>query len=102
MPFSISVPDLLLHALAYGLLAGLLYLSMKHSGVSRYLIVTSFVIVVLYGISDEIHQYFVSGRNADIWDVVADATGGLVCLLILRKLTAAVGHNNSSSGGYSP
>jgi VanZ family protein len=30
---------------------------------------------VLYGISDEIHQYFVPGRFMSIWDIVANGLG---------------------------
>ncbi|HFE63989.1 MAG TPA: hypothetical protein ENK14_06170 [Caldithrix sp.] len=30
---------------------------------------------VLYGISDEFHQYFVPGRCVEFWDVVADGLG---------------------------
>ena len=43
----------------------------------------------LYGIIDELHQSFVPGRSADVWDVVADilgvATGVLVYRLIRRR-----------------
>lgn len=30
----------------------------------------------LYGVTDEIHQSFVPGRTASIWDVFADTIGG--------------------------
>jgi VanZ family protein len=33
---------------------------------------------VLYGISDEIHQYYVPGRTMSIWDAFADGLG--ICL----------------------
>jgi len=33
---------------------------------------------VLYGISDEIHQYYVPGRIMSFWDTVADGLG--ICL----------------------
>jgi VanZ family protein len=31
----------------------------------------------LFGLSDEIHQYFVPARNADLWDFIADMIGSL-------------------------
>ncbi len=34
--------------------------------------------VMLYGVSDEFHQYFVPGRSVDVYDVLADAVGGLL------------------------
>ena len=31
-----------------------------------------------YGMTDEIHQYFVPGRSADPWDLVADMIGAML------------------------
>jgi VanZ family protein len=39
--------------------------------------------VVVYASSDELHQYFVPSRQASIWDVLIDATGGALGLLAL-------------------
>ena len=33
---------------------------------------------LLYGISDEIHQFFVVGRDSDFYDVLADLIGALI------------------------
>ncbi|MGB5540538.1 MAG: VanZ family protein, partial [Gammaproteobacteria bacterium] len=45
--------------------------------------------VGLYGVLDEIHQYFVPGRQADVLDVLADVSGGLLgaglMFLLLRR-----------------
>lgn len=35
------------------------------------------VLAAFYGASDELHQHFVPGRSADIWDLVADVLGGM-------------------------
>ena len=47
------------------------------------------VLAALYGVSDEIHQSFVPGRSADVWDVLADTLGGaagaFVWLLIAKR-----------------
>ncbi len=43
----------------------------------------SFAIVVGYGILDELHQHFVPGRTPDIYDALADATGGLISLVVM-------------------
>ena len=34
-------------------------------------------LVTLYGMLDEFHQYFVPGRVADLYDVIADMVGGM-------------------------
>lgn len=38
----------------------------------------------LYGITDEVHQYFVPGRSSDILDWVSDTIGALLCLLFIK------------------
>jgi VanZ family protein len=38
----------------------------------------------LYGITDELHQYFVPGRSSDILDWVADTTGALLCIIFIK------------------
>ena len=45
------------------------------------------LIACLYGISDELHQYFVPGRVASLWDVIADSIGGFLgsFVFILRQ-----------------
>ncbi|MDR2617384.1 MAG: VanZ family protein [Treponema sp.] len=40
----------------------------------------------VYGAVDEIHQFFVPGRNADVWDWAADTLGGLLGALAARSL----------------
>ena len=39
---------------------------------------TTVVIAIVYGATDEVHQLFVPGRTADVFDLVADALGALV------------------------
>jgi len=46
------------------------------------IILTVIIIVILYAISDEIHQGFVSGRVASATDVLIDSIGALTGLLI--------------------
>lgn len=33
------------------------------------------ICVIAFGISDEVHQWFVPQRQADFWDLVADTVG---------------------------
>ena len=41
-----------------------------------------FVIAALYGASDEFHQSFVPGRDADVLDVRADAIGAAIAMVV--------------------
>jgi VanZ family protein len=41
-------------------------------------IVLAGVFCLVYGISDEFHQWFVPGRSAEVGDVMADFVGGLI------------------------
>ena len=47
-------------------------------------------ISVLYGITDELHQYFVPGRDCSIFDLTADAIGGFSGALIARGVAGIV------------
>jgi len=75
---SFSFADKLAHLLAYGLLASLIYFTLEKSRVNFHPIFIPFLVAFLYGVSDEIHQYFVPGRNADVFDALANALGGFI------------------------
>ena len=69
------------HLFEYGVLALLL----RRAGLSR---AASFVLSVLYAVTDEWHQSFVPGRHGAVSDVLVDAAGALTGLLagaILRR-----------------
>ena len=80
MPSLFSWQDKLLHIIAFGVLGFFLIGGMKTTGNGYRTGQVWFVVVLvaLYGLLDEFHQYFVPGRDADIFDVLADATGALL------------------------
>lgn len=55
------------------------YLKLKEN-----LLLFTFIIGTIYGISDEIHQYFVPGRFVEVLDVVADAVGTLIGYVVFN------------------
>jgi VanZ family protein len=78
--FGFSLPensDKLIHLIAYIPLGLLFYVSLRESGVKNYLLAAAAILACLYGISDEIHQFFVPGRHASFGDVFADSVGAL-------------------------
>lgn len=69
--------DKLLHALAYGVLAGLVLGALARSRLGLRAVVASAALAVAYGVTDEWHQSHVPGRDADPADVAADAVGAI-------------------------
>ena len=73
--FFSDVSDKILHAIEYGLLAILLYRAFKHTVPTKRTMALSIFLAMAYGLSDELHQWFVPNREADIWDLLADGCG---------------------------
>lgn len=80
--------DKLIHMGVYGLLTALCYVSLIHSEKQNIFsskpILWSFIICTVYGASDEIHQYFVPNRSAEVQDWLADVGGVIMMILIIR------------------
>ena len=73
----------LAHMLVFGVLGVLVAGAIRHVNMPRTSL-WALVTVVLYAISDEIHQAFVPGRQPALLDVVIDAVGGLLGLVAAR------------------
>ncbi|MFQ5875401.1 MAG: VanZ family protein [Dehalococcoidia bacterium] len=70
--------DKILHALGYALLSFLLAWALgleKRTGALIAIALASF-----YGVTDEVHQAFVPGREASAWDWFADTVGASLAL----------------------
>lgn len=52
--------------------------STSNKAVAELSLYLALVAAVVYGCSDEFHQLYVMGRTADIFDMLADAFGGLL------------------------
>lgn len=89
--------DKILHLKAffiYGLLTITAIQSIKPELSKSRMALLTLVIGFLFGLSDEFHQYFVPGRESDIWDLAADVTGVCISLPIInfiRNFTAKIG-----------
>jgi VanZ family protein len=88
LPKMLRNTDKIIHAFVYFILAVLLYFSFLKSGVRRYLFLVSLVFAVIYGIGDEVHQYYVPGRIASIGDVIADSFGALLGSFLAARLSS--------------
>ena len=97
--FFSSVPDLktglkydlflrkIAHVTEYFILAFFLYRALSGSFKMdpRRLFISAAVFTLLYAASDEIHQFFVEGRNCSLGDFLIDSLG-VVCLYATIKL----------------
>jgi VanZ family protein len=69
------------HLIAYFVLAGTFsfWFSPAHRCFHR---LRTFLLIILvsslYGVIDEIHQFYVPGRNCNVWDWVADTLGAFL------------------------
>jgi VanZ family protein len=85
---SFVMMDKILHFAAYAVMGILFYRAYRTLRLGNHrqiLVLLSMVSASFYGISDEIHQYFVPSRNADVRDVIADFLGA-VCAVYLYQL----------------
>ena len=78
LPYWGGGEDFFLHMAEYGVLGFLLSWALLNSGVIRKLVLYVFLMGLLYGLTDELHQYFVPGRVASLLDVTADGLSSLL------------------------
>jgi len=76
--------DKVIHMCAYIPLAYLFYLSLKKSGINKYIFILAVICAITYAITDEFHQVFVPGRDASVGDLLADTLGAFLGSLAAR------------------
>ena len=95
-PLSVVIPflnieirlDRFFHLIEYAILGLLMIRAMKNRGFSahlKHLMIISVLISAFYGLTDEIHQYFVPGRIMDMIDWLFDCIGSTLGVLYYRK-----------------
>jgi len=87
---SFGVGDKFNHFFAYFILAVLLYLTLSFQEKSLLIqsndALLTILIVLLYGVLDELHQMLIPGRSAEFLDWAADAVGAICGVLIISSL----------------
>ena len=79
------------HFILYFILGLLIYsFLLEYSFTNKQIIMITITIVLLYSISDEVHQMFIKGRSGEVRDVFIDTiAGSLACFsyyILRRKL----------------
>jgi len=90
---SISIPyfDKFLHLIEYaifGILAARAFKSSGQESLYKNFIILAVLASVAYGASDELHQFFVSYRDCNIFDIIADLAGGTLGAIFYGKYCA--------------
>jgi VanZ family protein len=75
--------SIIYHFFAFFFLAAFLLISLIKGKISNPLLfVFGIGLAIIYGISDEIHQYFVPGRHFSLFDILTNSTGILTASTI--------------------
>jgi len=78
--------DKLIHATAYAVMAFLAWRVFFNTNQPRFMVaLISIIFCSLYGVSDEFHQSFIDGRDADVWDWLADTIGASLMVYMLHR-----------------
>ena len=86
-PDVFSGQDKLVHAVAYALMAWLFWQSWQAPLAGRPVLLALLTVLFcsLFGLSDEWHQSFVAGRDASLYDWLADSVGAIIVTVVMRK-----------------
>jgi len=80
-PLPTGVSDKAAHTAGYALLGALALRAVAGTAgapLRTWHVVTAVMLTVAYGVTDEYHQSFVPGRDADVHDIYADAIGAIL------------------------
>lgn len=85
---NLTLADKYVHFIIYFGLCLLFFYSLKNQSkfikLQQYPLTFSFIFTSLYGVTDELHQYFVPGRTSDVLDWTADTIGALICIILIK------------------
>lgn len=78
----------LAHFSIYGLMGVFSIMSLISYKTPKYNIrcILAWLICILYAVSDEIHQFFSSGRSCEVRDVLIDSSGALIGILAITGI----------------
>ncbi len=89
--------DKICHTVMYVIGGALIWraLDMK-SGWQRIMVAVAFA--AAYGLSDEVHQYFVPNRSSDIYDLLCDVTGSAFAAVVLTLINGGFNYAKRTKG----
>jgi VanZ family protein len=87
LPYADAYSSWIAHFVEYGALAVALYWGIRRQWPSiRRAALLAWGLVIVYALSDELHQGFVPGRHPDYRDILTDAAGAALALFLVVSL----------------
>ena len=87
VPQVFDVQDKFMHTAAYFVMGVFSWRAFQHANLKHsHLAIFTILFCSLYGMSDEWHQSFVSGRSPSAWDWLADTVGACLAVGSMQKL----------------
>ena len=84
LPYADTYTSWIAHFVEYGALAVALYWGIRRQWPTiRRAALLAWGLAILYALSDELHQRFVPGRHPDFRDILTDAAGAALALLLV-------------------
>lgn len=71
------------HMVFYTLLTYLVFINLRFKKLKR---LTTFIVVCLFSLTDEIHQYFIVGRSGRMVDVILDSSMSFLTILVITLI----------------
>ena len=65
------------------------------NSITKKAILISILVGIIYAITDELHQYFMNGRSAQITDVIIDSLGIFTGVILMYKIQKNLYNKNS-------
>ncbi|TFH02726.1 MAG: VanZ family protein [Calditrichales bacterium] len=81
--------DKVVHFFVFGVLGLFMARGLKNSDYRKirdHFFKLSMIVSIFYGALDEVHQYFVPGRYASVWDWIADTLGIILAVSIYKYI----------------
>ena len=80
---AIQYPEEKLHLLEYGFLAFLCYKALSHDFDKARVYIAGFILTSIFGILDEVIQYFIPNRHCQISDMALNSISGALALFLI-------------------